>query len=122
VELLGVMTSVSVVSTVVVLEVLKAPDYISAIRSARESVLKEDLQAMRNGIRSYTADKKKRPRSLKDLKEAGYVKQIPEDPMTRSNETWTPQIATAQTGSGGIDDVHSGSHEQGSNGRLYSTW
>jgi general secretion pathway protein G len=48
--------------------------------------------------------------------------------MTHGKETWVTETTAdlhslkAQAVSGGIDDVHSGSQEQGSNGRPYSTW
>jgi general secretion pathway protein G len=128
VKLMIVMVTIIVVEIIVVLAVVAMPAYIAAIRSARESVLKEDLHVLRDGIHSYTADKKKPPQSLGDLLGAGYLKQIPEDPMTHSKGTWVTETTAdlrslkVQAGSGGIDDVHSGSQEQGSNGRPYSTW
>src|ERR1700758_4380081 len=78
------------IAVIAVLAVL-VPRYRAAIRSARESVLKEDLQALRDGIRSYTADKKKPPQALGDLLAAGYLAQIPEDPVTHSKETWVTE-------------------------------
>jgi general secretion pathway protein G len=128
VKLMIVMATVIVVAIIVVLAVVAVPGYTAAIRSARESVLNEDLHVLRDGIHSYTADKKKPPQSLGDLLAAGYLKQIPEDPMTHGKETWVTETTAdlhslkAQAVSGGIDDVHSGSQEQGSNGRPYSTW
>jgi general secretion pathway protein G len=89
-------------------------------------VLKEDLQILRAGIDSYTMDKQKAPQSLDDLLQDGYLKTIPEDPMTRSKDTWVTDTSDSlhsldQTDSG-IDDVHSGSQETGSNEQPYSTW
>ena len=97
-----------------------------AIRNAREAVLKEDLRVMRTAIDSYTMDKQKAPQSLQDLVQEGYLKVIPEDPMTKSRDTWTTDTSDAmhsldQTDPG-IDDVHSGSQETGSDGQPYSTW
>ena len=54
----------------------------------REAVLKEDLHVMRAAIDSYTMDKQKAPQSLDDLIQNGYLRSIPEDPMTHSRETW----------------------------------
>lgn len=125
VKLMIVTATVFVASIIVVVAMVEVPGYISAMRSARESVLKEDLRGLRDAIRSYTADKKKRPMSLGELLAEGYLKQIPEDPMTRSKETWVTETTADRQSlriSGGIDDVHSGSQERGSNGRKYSTW
>ena len=116
-----------VMAIIMVLAVVAVPSYIAAMRSAREAVLKEDLHVLRNAIDSYTADKQKAPQSLDDLVQEGYLKSIPEDPMTHTKDTWVTEKSDTlssvdQTDSGGIDDVHSGSQEQGSNGQPYNTW
>ena len=115
-----------VMAIIGVLAVVAVPSYISAIRHAREAVLKEDLQILRASIDSYTMDKQKAPQSLDDLLQDGYLKTIPEDPMTRSKDTWVTDTSDSlhsldQTDPG-IDDVHSGSQETGSNEQPYSTW
>ena len=115
-----------VMAIIGVLLVVAVPSYISAIRHAREAVLKEDLQVLRAAIDSYTMDKQKAPQALDDLVQEGYLKTIPEDPMTRSSSTWATDSSDAmhsldQTDPG-IDDVHSGSQESGSDGQAYSTW
>jgi general secretion pathway protein G len=120
VELMIVMAIIGVLAVVAV------PSYISALRHAREAVLKEDLHILRSAIDSYTMDKQKAPQSLDDLVQEGYLKIIPEDPMTRSASTWVTDSSDAlhsldQTDPG-IDDVHSGSQETGSDGQAYSTW
>ncbi len=56
-------------------------------------MLKEDLRVMRSAIDSYTMDKQKAPQSLDDLVQDGYLKAIPEDPMTKSRETWDTDIS-----------------------------
>jgi general secretion pathway protein G len=71
-------------------------------------------------------DKQKGPQSLDDLIQDGYLKSIPEDPMTHSKDTWVTSTSDTlysidQTDPG-IDDVHSGSEETGSDGQAYSTW
>jgi len=115
-----------VMAIIMILAVVAVPAYQAAIREAREAVLKEDLHVLRNAIDSYTADKQKAPQSLDDLVQEGYLKEIPSDPMTRSKETWatdssTDLHSTDQT-EPGIDDVHSGSQDQGSDGQPYSAW
>jgi general secretion pathway protein G len=119
-ELMIVMMIIGVLTT------LAIPSFVSAIRSAKEAVLKEDLRVMRSAIDSYTMDKQKAPQSLDDLVQEGYLKVIPEDPMTKSRETWVTDTSDSlhsldQTDPG-IDDVHSGSGENGPDGQPYSTW
>ena len=119
-ELMIVMAIVAVLAT------LAVPAFRGALRAAREAVLKEDLQVMRSAIDSYTLDKQKAPQSLDDLVQEGYLKAIPEDPMTRARDTWVTDTSDSlhsldQT-EPGIDDVHSGSQETGSDGQPYNTW
>jgi general secretion pathway protein G len=120
IELLVVMTIIAILAT------LAVPYFAAALKHAREAVLREDLQTMRMAIDSYTMDKQKAPQSLDDLIQEGYLKSIPEDPMTHSKDTWVTDTSDAmysldQT-EPGISDVHSGSDEQGSDGQPYSSW
>ncbi len=115
-----------VMAIIGILAVVAIPSFVGAVKQAREAVLKEDLHVLRTAIDSYTMDKQKAPQSLDDLIQDGYLKAIPEDPMTRSATTWVTNMSDAmhsldQTDPG-IDDVHSGSDETGSDGQAYSSW
>jgi general secretion pathway protein G len=120
IELMIVMAIIGILAT------LAIPSYVSAIKHAREAVLKEDLHVMRAGIDSYTMDKQKAPQSLDDLVQEGYLKVIPEDPMTHSNTTWVTETSDAMYSldetEPGIDEVHSGSEDTASDGQPYSSW
>ena len=120
IELMIVMAIIGVLAT------LAIPSYVSAIKHARESVLREDLYVMRAAIDSYTMDKQKAPEALSDLVQEGYLKSIPEDPMTHTSDSWQPDTSDALSSvdqtDPGITDVHSGSEETGTNGESYSTW
>ena len=78
-------------------------------------------------ISQYTLDKQKAPQALDDLVSAGYLKQIPPDPITGTPD-WTQDqsqdtiSSPDQQDEGGIDDVHSSSNQVGSNGTAYSSW
>lgn len=115
-----------VMAIIAILASLAVPSYLSSMKSAKEAVLKQDLHVMRNAIDSYTMDKEKAPQSLDDLVQAGYLKSIPTDPMTNSNDTWVTStddtLETVDQSEPGINDVHSGSQQVGSNGQMYSTW
>ena len=120
IELMIVMAIIGILAT------LAIPSFIAALRHAREAVLKEDLQTMRMAIDSYTMDKQKAPQALDDLIQDGYLRSVPQDPMTHSKDTWVPDTSEAmysldQT-EPGISDVHSGSEETGSDGQPYSSW
>ena len=120
VELIIVM---AVIGTLILVAI---PNYVAAIRQAREAVLKEDLHVLRTAIDSYTMDKEKAPQSLDDLVQAGYLKTIPADPITHSNTTWVAvtddTLQSADQTAPGVSDVHSGSDQASTDGQPYSTW
>src|ERR1700691_3629448 len=101
------------------------PIYNQSVLKARESVLRNDLFELRKLISQYTLDKQKAPQSLDDLVQAGYIKQIPKDPMT-NEANWTPQeedvLLSVDQQDPGIDDVHSSSNGTSSDGTAYSSW
>jgi general secretion pathway protein G len=109
-----------------ILLLMAIPRFIGVVRSAREAALREDLQTMRTAIDTYTMDKQKGPESLDDLIQDGYLKSVPEDPITRSKDTWVTDSSEAMYSldetEPGITDVHSGSTDTGSDGRSYSEW
>jgi general secretion pathway protein G len=99
--------------------------YTGTIKRARESVLRQDLQTMRQAIDNYTLDKQQAPQSLEDLVEAHYLREIPIDPVCQQKD-WVTHIGDTvlspdQT-STGVDDVHSGCEQNGSDGTSYTTW
>ena len=101
-----------VISMILILVSISIPAYNQSILRAKESVLRQDLFELRSLISQYTLDKQKAPQSLDDLVQAGYIKQIPMDPMTGSNSTWTVDqedtVMSVDQQEPGISDVHSG--------------
>jgi general secretion pathway protein G len=120
IELMIVMLIIGVLAGIAI------PSYLSSLKNAKEAVLKEDLHVMRQAIDSYTMDKERAPQSLDDLVQSGYLKTIPQDPMTHTNSTWTTvtddSLQSVDQTAGGVGDVHSGSGETGTNGEAYSSW
>ncbi len=117
-----------VISIILILVSVALPAYNQSIVRARESVLKQNLFTLRSVISQYTLDKQKAPQSLDDLVSAGYLKQLPVDPMTGHNDTWAPEqeentvMSIDEQDQGGIIDVHSGSDAASSDGTAYNTW
>jgi general secretion pathway protein G len=109
-----------------ILAVIAIPRFKSSIQRAKEAVLKEDLHTMRDAIDSYTMDKQKAPQALDDLVQNGYLREIPKDPMTDTKDSWVTDTGDAMfsidQSEPGIDDVHSGSDETGTDGQPYSSW
>jgi general secretion pathway protein G len=115
-----------VISMILILLAIAIPAYNQSILRARESVLKQNLFTLRSLISQYTLDKQKAPQALDDLVTGGYIKQIPNDPTTGKPD-WTVEqeqetISSPDQQEGGIDDVHSASTNNGSDGTAYSTW
>jgi general secretion pathway protein G len=81
---------------------------------------------MRRVIDQYSVDKGKAPQSLEDLVTAGYLKEIPVDPLTNSRDTWQVDqedvLLSVDQDEPGITDVHSGAPGNGSDGTPYSEW
>jgi general secretion pathway protein G len=102
------------------------PSYTTAVKRAKEAVLRDDLYTMRHVIDEYTADKQQPPQGLQDLVDAGYLHGVPTDPMTGSNSTWQPDVEQVPTSpqqtQSGIVDVHSGSDAPSLEGTAYNTW
>ena len=115
-----------VITIIAILGAIAIPMYRAVVLQAKETVLHDNLREMRRVIDQYTADKKKSPQSLQDLVDGGYFRQLPEDPMTGSNQTWEAVMDTSvsspdQTESG-LVDLHSGSTAISSEGTPYNTW
>ena len=120
------MEMMIVISIMLILVGIAIPMYNQTIVRAREAVLRQDLFTLRSVINQYTDDKTKAPQSLDDLITAGYLKQIPADPFTRSNSSWQVQqedvMQSIDQQEPGITDVHSGSDATSSDGTPYSEW
>jgi general secretion pathway protein G len=115
-----------VMAIIVILVSLAIPQYQKAIIRAKESVLKNNLFTLRNVIDEYTVDKKKAPQSLQDLVAAGYLRELPIDPITGNNQTWRvimeDTLQSVDQTEPGIFDVKSGSDKEGLDGTPYADW
>jgi general secretion pathway protein G len=113
-----------VISLISILAAMGMVQHKNSVRHTQEAVLQTDLYHMRDAIDQYYADKGKYPASLDALVSEGYLRKIPEDPITKSTETWQtvpaepdPNNPTAEPG---IYDVKSGAQGQMLDGTNYS--
>ena len=114
-----------VISIVMILMAVAVPVYNQSIVQARESVLRSNLSVLRDQIQHYTLDKQKAPQALDDLVTAGYLRQVPVDPMTRLPNWEVVQedlMLAVDQQEPGITDVHSTSSGTASDGTAYSAW
>jgi general secretion pathway protein G len=118
-ELIVVLSIMSIMLAVAI------PIIGRSILHARERALRSDLDTLNRCIVQYTLDKQKAPQGLSDLKTAGYLPEIPEDPMTHESNWEVEQdetLLSVDQQDPGIIGVHSASSQIGSNGEAYSTW
>lgn len=115
-----------VMAIIVILIAVAIPGYQKSIMRAKESVLHNNLFAMRSAIDEYAYDKQKAPQSLQDLVTDGYLRDVPKDPVTGSSDSW--KIIMEDAGDSvnatepGIFDVRSGSEKTSLEGTAYSEW
>ena len=113
-----------VISIIIILAAVALPQYQKTVMHARETVLKDDLFRMRALIDQYAADKGKLPQSLDDLVTAGYIREVPKDPITDEKD-WVPvpgEDVYSTEGGSGMVDVKSGAQETSTEGTPYSEW
>jgi general secretion pathway protein G len=115
-----------VISLISILAAMGLVQYRNSVVSAKEATLKTDLFRMRDAIDQYYADKGKYPSTLDALVTDGYLRKLPEDPITKSADTWTtvpaepdPNNPSAEPG---VYDVKSGAQGTGLDGSTYSDW
>jgi general secretion pathway protein G len=119
-ELLTVMTILAILSTV------GLAGYRHSVRVSKEATLRENLFQINHALEQHRADKGRYPAALAALKDVGYLRDIPKDPMTGSRDTWVteteppdPDNPDAEVG---VFRVRSGSTDVGSDGVPYNEW
>ena len=115
IELLVVMAIIGTLLAVAV------PRYFHSLAHARETVLRQDLNALREAIDKYYADRNEYPDTLARLAEQRYLRSVPVDPFTKASDTWVV-VASEDPDHGGIRDVHSGAPEVASDGTSLGSW
>ena len=115
-----------VISLISILAAMGLVQYKNSVTSTKESVLRTDLFRMRDAIDQYYADKGKYPSSLDSLVSDGHMRKIPEDPITKSSDSWTTEPAepdpTNPSAEPGIYNVKSGAQGTSLDGSSYSEW
>jgi general secretion pathway protein G len=115
---------VMVMTIIVILAVIGVTSYKQVQLKARETLLKDDLNTMRKMIDQYEADREKLPQTLDDLVSAGYMREVPMDPVTGEKD-WAAEMGedtTSRDGGQGLVNVHSNAPGEGSDGKAYSEY
>jgi general secretion pathway protein G len=115
IELLVVLVIVATLLT------LAVPRYFGSIDKSKETVLKENLNQLRDAISRYQADKGRYPESLDTLASERYLRKVPLDPVTDSSTTWVI-VSPPDPQKSGIYDVKSGAQGKALDGTEYAQW
>ncbi len=112
-----------VMAIVALLAGITAPRYFASVDRAKASSLRASLAVMRDALDKYAADKGRYPDTLQQLVQERYLRQVPEDPLTGSTQSWVmlaPPPAADLAGQ--VGDVRSGAAGRAPDGSLYADW
>lgn len=123
-SLIEIMVAITLVGMLASIAVFS---HRNSTRKGREQVLRHNLAQIRLTLDQYNNDKGHYPESLSLLKEEGYLRDMPLDPVTQSRETWE-EVFEQDYGDEdssyvpGVFDVRSGSEEKALDGTFYNEW
>jgi len=116
---------VTVIALVAILAAIALPNYRVAIVQSKEAVLREDLYRLRDLIDQYYLDKGQYPATLDALVDDGYLRKLPNDPITQEAD-WTPVFTEPDPDRPGeppgVYDVKSASEAPSLQGTPYNEW
>lgn len=116
--LIELLVVLAIVSTLVL---LVAPRYFHKVDTAKETVLRDNLRAVRDVIDKFYGDNGRYPETLDELVEKKYLRSLPVDPMTESASTW--ELVPVPDGyKGAVYDIRSGAPGIARDGRNYADW
>lgn len=110
-----------VLSILAILITIAYPTYFNRLEKSKETLLKQELQIVREGIDHFYADQGRYPESLDELVEKKYITKTPYDPITEKNDTWIIQ-SPDDGDEGNVEDLHSGASKTASDGSKYEDW
>ena len=120
IELIIVMAIISVLLAIAV------PIYQKSLLRTKETLLKNNIFTLRQVIDEYTFDKQKAPQTLQDLVGEGYLRAVPIDPITGTDQSWRiimeDAVSMVNQTQPGIFDIRSGSDQKSLEGTPYSQW
>lgn len=115
VELLVVMAVIGLLLSIA------APRFVGRVDQARDVVLRHNLAGLRAAIDEFHTDKGRYPKTLQELVDQRYLREVPVDPVTERADTWRmvpPPDATEPA----WFDLHSGAPGTAGDGTAYASW
>jgi general secretion pathway protein G len=116
--LIELLVVIAIISTLLAIAV---PKYVGSVRQAEEATLKQNLSMMRDAIDKHFGDTGRYPDKLDDLVTKRYLRTIPADTTTGTNESWIV-VPPADPELGRVYDVKSGSAENARDGTTLNSW
>jgi general secretion pathway protein G len=107
-----------VLAIVALLLSLALPRYMQSMDTARETLLKENLQRVRTTLQRFYGDTGRYPESLEELVERRYLSAVPIDPVTNTSNQWV-LIGPEGEVAGRVANVRSGAQGTTRDGRAY---
>jgi general secretion pathway protein G len=116
IELIVVMAIVSM------LVALAAPRYFRSVERSKETVLRQDLNVMRDALDKFYSDAGRYPDAIDELVAKRYLRKIPPDPITERADTWQVLPPPSDAIKGRVYNVRSGAEGVAQDGTPYSEW
>ena len=108
----------------IILLSVAVPVYQRSVQHARETVLRENLWQMRRAIDQFSADKGRLPKSVEELVETKYIRDVPTDPIVEKKE-WKEvqgEDTNSPDGEQGMVDVKSMAEGADTDGKAYEEY
>jgi general secretion pathway protein G len=116
--LIELLVALAIIATLLT---LVTPRYFGSIDKAEEATLRQNLAGLRDVLDKHYADTGKYPVSLDELVTKRYLRQVPQDPITKSTQTWV-LVPPEDKALGGVFNVRSGAQGVGRDGTAYREW
>ena len=108
----------------IILISVAVPVYQRSIQHARQTVLQENLWQMRRAIEQFSADKGRLPKTVDEMVENKYLREVPVDPIYDKAE-WKEvqgEDVNSPDGDQGLKDVKSLAEGQDTDGKDFSEY
>ncbi|MEP7213291.1 MAG: type II secretion system protein [Acidobacteriota bacterium] len=108
----------------IILISVAVPVYQRSIQHARQTVLQENLWQMRRAIEQFSADKGRLPKTVDEMVENKYLREVPFDPVYDKAE-WKEvqgEDANSPDGEQGLKDVKSLAEGQDEEGKDFAEY
>lgn len=116
--LIELLVALAIIATLLT---LVTPRYFGSIDKAEEATLRQNLVGLRDALDKHYADTGKYPSSLDELVTKHYLRQVPQDPITKSAQTWV-LVPPEDKALGGVFNVRSGASGVSRDGTAYREW